>query len=105
MQSGYDEIAKLGAEVLAISVDSPEKNLGVVRKAELDYPILSDADGTMMDAFGVRHVGASMDGGDIARPAVFVIDTKGDIAWRKITDSYRVRVRPETVIEALKKTQ
>lgn len=86
-------------------MDSPEKNLGVVNTARLGYPILSDADGTMMDAYGVRHVGASIDGGDIARPAVFVIDTKGNIAWRMITDSYRVRVRPETVIEELKKTK
>lgn len=105
MQSRYDEISDLGAEVVAVSVDSTEQNLNVVESAELEYSILSDAEGKMMDAYGVRHVGASMDGGDIARPAVFIVDGDGNIAWRMVTDNYRIRVRPETVIEQLEKIQ
>lgn len=103
MQSRYDEISDLGAEVVAICVDSSEQNLSVVESAGLAFSVLSDADRKMMDAYGVRHVGASMDGGDIARPAVFVVDGDGNIAWRMITDNYRIRVRPETVIELLTK--
>ena len=61
MQSRYDEIAGLGAEVLAVCVDSPEQNLQVVENAGLAFSILSDADGKMMDAYGLRHAGASMD--------------------------------------------
>ena len=103
MQSRYDEISDLGAEVVAVCVDSTEQNLGVVESAGLAFSILSDVDGKMMDAYGVRHVGASIDGGDIARPAVFVVDGDGNIAWRMITDNYRIRVRPEAVIETLSK--
>lgn len=105
MQSRYDEISDLGAEVVAVCVDTPEQNLGVVENAALAFPILSDAEGKMMDAYGVRHVGASIEGGDIARPAVFIVDGDGNIAWRMITDNYRVRVRPETVIDQLTKIQ
>lgn len=105
MQSRYSEISDLGAEVVAVCVDTPKQNLGVVKQASLEFPILSDADGTMMDAYGVRHIGASIDGGDVARPAVFIIDADGTIAWRMITDNYRIRVRPETVIAELQKLQ
>ena len=59
----------LGAEVIAVSVDSCEQNRDVVEKAKLDFPILSDANFEMIDAYGVRHIGASIEGGDIARPA------------------------------------
>ena len=93
----------LGAEVVAVSVDSPEKNRDVVDKAKLGFPILSDANCEMIDAYGVRHIGASIEGGDIARPAVFILDADGKIAWRMITDNYRIRVRPEAVIEQLKR--
>lgn len=91
----------LGADVLAVSVDSPEKNRDVVEKAKLGFPILSDANCEMIDGYGVRHIGASMEGGDIARPAVFILDGDGTIVWRMITDNYRIRVRPETIVEQL----
>lgn len=88
--------------MLAVCVDSPQKNQDVVNKANLAFQILSDANCEMIDAYGVRHIGASIEGGDIARPAVFILDGEGKIAWRMITDNYRIRVRPETVIEQLK---
>ena len=88
--------------MVAVSVDSPEKNREVVDKAKLEFAILSDAKCEMIDAYGVRHVGASIEGGDIARPAVFIVDGDGKIAWRMITDNYRIRVRPDAVIEQLK---
>jgi glutaredoxin-dependent peroxiredoxin len=94
---------ELGAEVLAVNVDSPGKNQGVVDKAKLGFPILSDTNCEMIDAYGVRHIGAGLDGGDIARPAVFILDGDGKIVWRMITNNNRIRVRPEMVVEQLKK--
>ena len=85
-----------------MSVDSPEKNQSVVDKAKLGFSILSDPNCEMADAYGLRHVGARFDGADIARPAVFILDADGKIAWRMLTDNYRVRVRPETVVQQLK---
>ena len=40
-------------------------------------------------------------GGDIARPAVFILDRRGVVQWRDVTDNWRVRVRPETILEQL----
>ena len=96
---------QLGAEVIAVSVDSPEQSRMVVDKEKLKFSLLSDAELKMIDAYGVRHEGASITGDDIARPAAFIVDEDGKIAWRMITDSYRIRVRPETVMEELQKME
>ena len=39
--------------------------------------------------------------GAIARPALFLVEPDGIISWRRLTDDYRVRMRPEEVLEAL----
>ena len=100
MQSRLAEIRSLDAEVLAVSVDPPESSREIVEAYDLGFPVLSDASLVAIDAFGVRHPGGGL-GGDIARPAVFVLDREGRIVWRDLTDDWRVRVRPERVIEAL----
>ena len=101
LQSRINEIKALDAEVLAISADSPENSRQLVESAGLEFSILSDLEGKAMDAYGLRHEGASIKGDDIARPAVFIIDREGQIAWRVLTDNWRVRVRPEAILKQL----
>ena len=36
--------------------------------------------------------------------AAFLVEPDGTISWSSLTDNYRVRVRPEHVLEALKNT-
>lgn len=100
MQSIQEALDQRNTEILAISVDSPEDNEKVVAKLALSYPILSDPDLEAITAFGVGHEEGMM-GKDIARPAVFIIDPEGQVAWKAITDNWRVRVTPERIIEAL----
>ena len=73
----------------------------MVEKLGLEYRVLSDSDREAIRAYGVLHPGASIDGGDIARPATLVIDADGIVRWRNLTENWRVRVRPDSVIEAL----
>jgi len=75
----------------------------VVEKLGLGYPILSDADRMTTTAYGLLHKGASIDGSAIARPATLVIDSNGRVRWRNLTENWRVRVKPDAVIDALKK--
>jgi peroxiredoxin len=100
LQSRLSDIRSLDAEVLAISVDSPADSREIVRAYGLEFPLLSDADGAVLDAFGVRHAGGGL-AGDIARPALFILDREGRVVWRELTDNWRVRVRPETILERL----
>jgi len=103
LQSRIKEIRDLGGKVIAICIDPVEVNLGVARQQKLDFPILSDPDLVAIDVYGLRHANAPTANGrqDISRPAVFILDREGVVRWRYLTDNWRVRVRPETIIEQL----
>ena len=73
----------------------------MVENLGLEYRVLSDGDRAVIRSYGVLHPAASVDGGDIARPATFVVDADGVVRWRNLTENWRVRVRPDSVIEAL----
>jgi peroxiredoxin len=88
----------LDAAVLAISADRPEQSREIAEAYGFDFPLLSDPKGRVIDEFGLRHPDGGIEG-DIARPALFVLDRDGRIAWRHLTDNWRVRVRPEQVLE------
>jgi len=100
LQSKQPEFSARNTEILAISTDPPEDSAKIATKLGLSYPILSDPDLKAIDAFGVRHKEGMM-GKDIARPAVFILNTQGQVAWSDLTDNWRVRVTPEALIEAL----
>lgn len=100
MQSRLDEFHAAGFQVLGISVDSVEKNAEVATKHAITFPLLSDPELKAIDAFGLRHSDGGF-GQDIARPAVFLIDRQGRIVWRRMTDDWRVRLRPEDLLQAI----
>jgi len=104
LQSRIDEIRASGAEVVAISVDRVQDNSRVVEKLGLDFPILSDTKREAIAAYGVVHEGGGIDGGAIARPAILLVGADGTVLWRDITDNWRVRARPDTVLEAVRGT-
>ncbi len=102
MQSRLDEIQATGTEVLAISTDpspSTQENLG---KAGIEFHLLADPDHETIEAYGVLHAASGMAGADIARPATFLIDEQGRIIWRELTSNWRIRLRPQSLIDQLK---
>ena len=85
-----------------MSVDPVETNLDLADGLGISYRILSDPDLTVIDAYGVWHEdGGQM--GDIARPATFIIDRKGTVVWRDLTENWRIRVRPDAILDDLAK--
>lgn len=101
MQLNLAELRKRGVEVLAISGDSPEESRKMAESAGIEFPLLSDPDLTVVDLYGLRHDGASIDGSSAARPATFLIDEQGAVRWKELTENWRIRLRPERVFEAL----
>ena len=100
MQSRYADFQTLRTDILAISIDPPEDSLKVVNKLDLSFPILSDPGLKVIDQFGLRHEGGMM-GKDIARPAVYLLNDQGKVVWQALTDNWRVRVRPSTIIDVI----
>ena len=82
-----------------MSVDAAEATRDKL-SGDIGYLLLADPELAAIDAYGVRHPGGM--GHDIARPATFLIDREGRVVWRDLTDNWRVRVRPERVLEQLK---
>ena len=102
MQAHIDDIRRAGGEVLAVSVDPPERSREIAAAYGISYRLLSDPALAAIDAYGVRHAGGGMDG-DIARPATFILDREGRVVWRDLTENWRVRARPGTIVEQLRR--
>jgi len=105
LQSRITDIGATGTSIVAISVDSPENTRRVVDRFGLDFPVLSDPDAKAITAYGVLHAQGGMGGADIARPAAFLIDGDGVVRWRHLTDNWRIRLRPDQVIETIQTTR
>lgn len=69
----YSTIQELGAEVVAVSVDSLDSHEAFCNKVDgYPFPLVSDAERKMATAFGVLT-----DDGKRSRRAVYVIDQQG----------------------------
>ncbi|MCS6799466.1 MAG: peroxiredoxin [Myxococcota bacterium] len=78
------DLSGLGAEVVAISVDSPFANAAFAEQHRLPFPVLSDYDRQATRAWGVelRDL-AGLPGYVASQRAVFVVDREGIVryAW------------------------
>ena len=89
----------------AISVDPPEINRRQRQKLGYTYTFLSDPKAEVIRRYDLLHHGAGPKGADIARPAEFLIDSRGIIRWVNLTENIAVRARPEQVFEAFEQTK
>ncbi len=69
------------------------------RKAGYTFTFLSDAKAEVIRRYDLLHSGAGVKGQDIARPAEFLLDSAGVIRWANLTEDYRVRARPDQLLE------
>jgi peroxiredoxin len=96
-----DALRERGTAVAGVVVDDPATNAELARTAKLDYPILSDPDLHVIDAYGLRHAGAGPDGGDIAHSASVLVDGSGVVRWTYVTQNFRVRPTPADELAAI----
>ena len=93
-------VKKKGAVVYGVSRDTIEKHLKFREKHGLNFPLLSDEDGKVCEAYGVwqkkKFMGRSFMG--IVR-TTFVIDEKGKI--KKIFPSVKVAGHADEVLAVL----
>jgi len=85
-----------GAQVVAISVDPPEKTRELATKQGLTFPLLSDPSLGAIRAYGVEDVENG-----IAWPAIFIVSREGTIRWRSLVETFTVRPTSDVVLDAL----
>lgn len=83
---------------MAISVDTPQESRDLAQKAGYSFTFLSDQNTEAITRYDLIHKGAGITGGDISRPAEFLIDSSGTVRWLNITENYWVRATPEEVL-------
>ncbi|MBK8914828.1 MAG: redoxin domain-containing protein [Phycisphaerales bacterium] len=103
-----------GVQVAAVSMDPPALARVTAEFNHLPFPVLSDGAGKLVDALGLRHVGAGSSRGgsetgwlagakkgDLAIPAVLVVSADGRIVWREASTRVQARVTPEQILGAM----
>ena len=97
MRDDYERFTAVGAEVLAISAESPARAESYLRSHALPYPTLVDEDHAVFDAYDVTSRLISLG----QRPALFVIDAEGVVRFEEVgAQQYNIPAN-DRVIEVL----
>lgn len=120
MQLKLPEIESLGAQLVAISPNLPDKSLSTVEKNRIAFEVLSDVGNHVAREFGLvftlseklRPIYASFgidipafDGDDtfeLPMPATYVIDTDDTITYAFVDPDYTKRLGPAEIVNVLK---
>ena len=95
------EIRALGAEIAAIAVTSVFAQQAFAKSLDVDFPLLSDWNRAVSQAYGVQYdVWRGHEG--VAKRSVFVIDRGGIIRYRWVSDDALVLPDFDAAIEALR---
>ncbi|MDG6964992.1 MAG: peroxiredoxin [Nitrososphaerota archaeon] len=84
----HEELKKLKADVVGISVDPPFANKAFAEQHNLSFPLLSDFKREAIREYGVvwKNLGG-MEGYDSASRAIFVVDESGKIVYEWVGEN------------------
>ncbi len=96
----HRRLKELGGTLLALSIDPPATAADIAKRLGLSFPVLSDPELKVIDAYGLRHHDARM-GFDHSLPAMFLVDRGGIIRWRRVAESLQDRPAPHRILEKI----
>jgi peroxiredoxin len=121
LQKALPEIEALGASIIAVSPELPERQIETRDSNKLAFPILNDVGNQVAKLFGIvydlpadllvvyRALGhdlADMNGTlgatELPLPATFVVDPTGKIRLAYIDEDYAKRLSPDDILAALR---
>lgn len=123
LATAYPEYQKRGVTPVTVSVDKPDAEAKTKATYAIPFPVLSDSDATMIEAFHVvNHVDdatlAKMKGfgvdlesysgkthHEIAVPSLFLIDRTGVVRWAHSDPDYKVRPSTAQILAAIDATR
>jgi len=101
LRDARDDLAELGAEIIGISKDDPSSHEKFKAKHSLNFTLLSDPEGKVIEAYGAW--GPKMFGKEGILRKTFLIDPTGTV--RKVYGRVTPQGHGEQVIAELKKLQ
>jgi peroxiredoxin len=114
LQTVLSKIDSLGYQVIAISPDSPENLLKSSQKNQLSYEVLSDPGLALASKLGIvfqspqkyndmlSSYSDHKNEGLLPVPAVFVLNTQGEVQFEYINPAYNTRLSGALLVEVLK---
>lgn len=119
LQNILPQIEAAGAELIAITPESPDNSLSTAEKNELTFEVLTDKNNqlanslhlayqlpeelnTIYKSFGI-DLEQSQGNSDATLPiaATYVIDTNGKVTYHFLKEDYKLRADTNAIIEAL----
>lgn len=100
LQSNIARFAARDAALAAISPEPPATARGLAQQLELTFPLLSDADGRVIDRYGVRNgfrAGRSL----LPHASVFIFDAAGELRFKSIDRNFKKRTTVRTIFRVL----
>lgn len=103
-RDSWDEISKLGAQVVAISNDGPFANKAFAEKHNLNFPILGDYKSKTIRDYDVLmpHLLHVKDY-DAAKRSIFIINEDGTVGYKWVSDNPLVEPNYEEIKNFLNK--
>ncbi len=117
LQQALPQFEELGAGLVAISPQLPDKSLSQAEEHDLEFEILSDVGNRVARSFGLvftlaealrplyaHHDLAGHNGDDsleLPLPATYVVDSNGTILASFVDADYQKRMDPEDILRAL----
>jgi peroxiredoxin len=123
LATAYPEYEKRGVTPVTVSVDTPDAEAKTKATYTIPFPVLSDSDATMIEAFHVvNHVddatfakmkdfGVNVEGysgkthHEIAIPSLFLIDRTGVVRWAHSDPDFKVRPSTAQILAAIDATK
>jgi peroxiredoxin len=91
----YPEFRAAGTEVVAISVDPPDRSAGLRKDLAIPFALLSDSNRATIIEWGVLN---RSEKGGIAIPATFLIDRERKVRFASVEDMM-MRVEPRAMLD------
>ena len=119
-QGALGAIHELGAELVAISPQTPDYALSDVEKKQLTFPVLTDRGNRVAREFKLvfalsdalrklqTHFGSVLpkfngdESWELPMPGTFVLDRQGVVKFASVDPNWMVRVEPAAILEAVR---
>jgi peroxiredoxin Q/BCP len=98
LRDAANELAKLNAVILGISVDTAQTQKEFCAEQKLPFPLLADPEGKIAKLFGVFNEERKL-----SKRVTFIIDPKGIV--RAVDEKVNVRTHGQDLIKRLKELQ
>ena len=100
LQEYISEFRRLGAELVSISPQLPDKSWTLKQKKDLEFTILSDLESNIAKKYGILFKVKSKKGA-LPIPATYIIDKTGTIRYAYINKDYTKRADPKKIVSFL----